>query len=140
MSDTVLFFNHKSMTMILKTLIQDFWDSVGGKPKTRELLAPYVSDEALYQHVEMFEKGFPNYRLKGEDFIEENDKVMVRARFLGTHNGDFNGIAATGKSVDLSFMIVYRMEGGKIAEHWLETNHLELMTQLGVMNKEIEPT
>jgi predicted ester cyclase len=93
----------------------------------------------MFEHVEMFEKGFPLYSLKAEDMIEEKDKVVVRARFTGTHNGDFNGIAATGKSVDLPFIIIYRIEGGKIAEHWLETNHLVLLTQIGVMNKEPQP-
>jgi len=125
--------------MLLKTIIQDYWDTIGGKSKPRELMAPYVSDEALYQHVEFFEKAFPQYRLKAEDMIEEGDKVVVRARFMGDHKGDFNGIAPTGKSVDLPFMIIYRFEGGKIAEHWLETNHLVLLTQLGSMNTEPQP-
>jgi predicted ester cyclase len=62
--------------------------------------------------------------------------VVVRARFNGTHNGEFNGIPARGKTVDLPFIIIYRFEGGKIAEHWLEANHLVLLTQLGVMNTE----
>lgn len=120
--------------MLLQTILLDFWDSLSGKVKTREALQPYVTDEGLYEHVEMFEKGFPQYRLKAEDIIEQGDKVVVRARFMGTHNGEFNGIPATGKSVDLPFIIIYRFEGGKIAEHWLEANHLALLTQLGVMN------
>jgi predicted ester cyclase len=125
--------------MLLKTILLDFWDALSGKEKTRESLQPFVTDEGLYQHVEMFEKGFPQYRLKAEDIIEQGDKVVVRARFMGTHKGDFNGISATGKSVDLPFIIIYRFEGGKIAEHWLEANHLALLTQLGVMNTEAAP-
>ena len=122
-----------------KTIIRDLWTTLSGKEKNREMMAPYVSDEGLYQHVEMFEKGFPRYRLVAEDMIEGDDKVVVRARFLGIHTGDFNGIAATGKSVDLPFMIIYRIEAGKIAEHWLESNHLVLLTQLGVMQREAQP-
>lgn len=98
------------------------------------MLTPYATDEALFQHVEMFEKGFPKYRLKAEDIIEQGDKVVVRARISGTHLGEFNGIPATGRSIDLPFMIIYRFEGGKIAEHWMEANHLALLTQLGVIN------
>jgi predicted ester cyclase len=99
--------------MLLKTVLLDFWDSISGKTKTREMLQPYVTDEALYQHVEMFEKGFPQYRLKAEDIIEQGDKVVVRARFNGTHNGEFNGIPATGKTVDLPFIIIYRFEAAR---------------------------
>ena len=122
--------------MLLQTILLDFWDAVSGKRKTRETLQPYVTDEALYQHVELFEKGFPQYRLKAEDVIEQGDKVVARAHFTGTHNGEFNGIPATGKAVELPFIIIYRFEDGKIAEHWLEANHLSLLTQLGVMNTE----
>ncbi len=125
--------------MLLKTILFDFWDAISGRSKTRELLTPYVTDEGLYQHVELFEKGFPQYRLVAEDIIEQNDKLAVRALFMGTHRGDFNGIPATGKEVTLPFMIIYRFEGGKIAEHWLETNHLALLSQLGVMNTEAQP-
>lgn len=120
--------------MLLQTILLDFWDALSGKAKTREALRPYVTDEALYQHVETFEKGFPQYRLTADDIIEQDDKVVVRARFMGTHNGEFNGIPATGKYVDMPFIIIYRFEGGKIAEHWMEANHLTLLTQLGVMN------
>jgi predicted ester cyclase len=125
--------------MSTKALLQQFWASISGKEKTRALLAPYVTDEGLYQHVELFEKGFPRYSLKAEDMIEEGAKVVVRARFMGTHSGDFNGIPATGKTVELPFIIIYRIEGDKIAEHWLEANNLDLLTQLGVMNTEVQP-
>lgn len=123
--------------MLLQSLLLHFWDAISGKTKTRESLQPYMTDEALYQHVEMFEKGFPQYRLKADDIIEQGDKVVVRARFMGTHNGEFNGIPATGKSVELPFIIIYRFEGSRIAEHWLQANHLELLTQMGVMNAEV---
>jgi predicted ester cyclase len=122
-----------------KTLIQEFWASISGKTKTRESLKPYVTDEGLYQHVALFEGGFPQYCIKAEDMIEESNKVAVRARFIGTHSGTFNGIPATGKTVELPFIIIYRIEGEKIAEHWLEANNLDLLTQLGVMNTEAQP-
>ena len=124
--------------MLLQSILLDFWDALSGKEKTKEMLLPYATDEGLFQHVEMFEKGFPKYRLKAEDIIEQGDKVVVRAHISGTHEGDFNGIPATGRSIDLSFIIIYRFEGGKIAEHWLEANHLALLTQLGVMNAEAQ--
>jgi len=42
------------------------------------------------------------------------------------------GIAPTGKSVDVPFIIIYRMAGGRIAEHWLSIDQMELLKQLGV--------
>ena len=36
-------------------------------------------------------------RYEVNDLIAENDRVVVRWRMLGTHTGDFGGIAASGK-------------------------------------------
>lgn len=122
--------------MLLTSLIHDYFDSFSGKEKTRTSLSAYVADESLFQHIEMFEKGFPLYEIKAEDIVEQGDKVAVRALFAGTHSGEFNGIPATGKTVQLPFIAIYRFEGGKIVEHWLEANHLALLGQLGVMTTE----
>ena len=121
--------------MSYKNLIQEFYtNAINNKVKTRASLAPYVTDEALLDHVDMFESAFPKYSIQIEDMIEEGDKLVVRARFQGKHLGTFNGIDPTGKSVDLPFVIIYRMENNKIVEHWLMANFLEMLTQLGVMN------
>jgi predicted ester cyclase len=125
--------------MLLTSLIHDYFDSFSGKQKTRESVSAYVADESLFQHIEIFEKGFPLYQVKAEDIIEQGDRVAVRVLFTGTHSGEFNGIPATGKTVQLPFIVIYRFEGGKIAEHWLEANHLALLAQLGVMSTEATP-
>jgi predicted ester cyclase len=122
-----------------RAFINAFYENVvNGLDKTRESLAPYVSDEALFQHVELFEKAFPRYSIQIEDFVEQDDKVVLRARFQGTHTGDFNGIPPTGRTVDVPFMIMYRIGDGKIAQHWLEANHITLLSQLGVMEPEAQ--
>lgn len=129
------------MCMSHKAFINAFYENaVNGHVKTRESLAPYVTDEALLQHCEFFEKSFPRYTIQIEDMIEQDDKVVVRARFQGTHTGDFNGIPPTGVTTDVPFLIMYRIEDGKIAQHWLEVNHLTLLSQLGVMESEAQPS
>ncbi len=65
--------------------------------------------------------------------IAEGDKVAVCARFRGTHNGDLMGIAPTGKTVALPFIIVYQVAAGKITGFNLAIDQMELMKQLGVM-------
>jgi steroid delta-isomerase-like uncharacterized protein len=124
-----------------RAFINAFYENaINGLDKTRESLAPYVSDEALFQHVELFEKAFPRYSIQIEDFVEQDDKVVLRARFQGTHTGDFNGIPPTGRTVDVPFLMLYRIEDGKIAQHWLEANHITLLSQLGVMEPETQPS
>ena len=42
----------------------------------------------------------------------------------------FNGVAATGRSVSAPLMIIYRIENGRIARHWLQFDGVALMAQL----------
>lgn len=123
--------------MSLRTFVHDFYENaINGKEKTRELLQPFVADEALFEHVALFEAGFPKYRIAIEEIVEEGNFIVLRAKFHGTHTGTFNGIAPTGKSVTVPFMMMYRIEGGKIVQHWLEADSMQLLTQLGVMRQE----
>jgi predicted ester cyclase len=68
-----------------------------------------------------------------DDVIAEGDKVAVRATFRGTHTGDFMGIAPTQRQVTQPLIIIYRVDGDKIVEHWLSIDMLSFMQQLGVV-------
>ena len=70
-----------------------------------------------------------------EDVIAEGDKVAARLRFRGTHRGEVQGIAPTGRRVDCTGIVISRMEGGKIAEDWANFDDLGMMQQLGVISK-----
>jgi ketosteroid isomerase-like protein len=111
--------------------------AITGRELTSASLAPLGNDPNPFEHIQLFEKGFPGYAIKVDDFIEAGDKVVVRARLRGRHTGNFNGIPATGRRVEFSFIMIYRLEGGKIVQHWLEANHVTLLAQLGVMTAEV---
>jgi len=68
-----------------------------------------------------------------EDLIAEGDKVAARLRVRGTHLGDLNGIAPTGRRVDFTGIVMSRVEGGRIAEDWANFDDLGMMRQLGVI-------
>jgi predicted ester cyclase len=90
------------------------------------------SDEELNEHIVFFEASFPRYALPIDDMIAEGDKVAARLRFEGAHKGELLGIAPTGKEVSVPFAITYRLDGGKIAQHWMSFDRMALMEQLGV--------
>jgi steroid delta-isomerase-like uncharacterized protein len=89
--------------------------------------------EAAKQAAADYRRAFPDLRVTVEDLIAEGDKVVARLRFRGTHRGELNGIAPTGRRVDCSGIVVSRMEGGKIAEDWANFDDLGIMRQLGVL-------
>ncbi len=68
-----------------------------------------------------------------EDIIAEGDRVVVRWTNSGTHVGEFAGIPATGKSFTIAGIDVYRMDGGKMAEHWHVVDQLAMLQQLGLI-------
>ena len=113
-----------------KTLILDYLRTLSGQPKTPELVRQFVSDESLIQHIAEIEEAFPAYELIVEDLIAEGDKVVGRCQFRGVHQHSYAGMQATGKAVAFSVIIIYRIAGGKIAEHWMQLDAMGLMEQL----------
>jgi len=58
--------------------------------------------------------------------------VVARWSCRGTHRGDLNGIAPTGKQVMISGVSIARFADGKMVEGWVNWDALGLMQQLGV--------
>jgi len=68
-----------------------------------------------------------------EDVIAEGDKVVVRWTNAGTNVGDFLGIPATGRAFNIAGIDIYRLEEGKLAEHWHVVDMFAQMQQLGLL-------
>lgn len=103
------------------------------KDRSPAALDRYIAEDELKQHIAMYESVLPGYYLDPEDMIAEGDKVMVRATVRGVHNGPFMDMPPTGKTVAFPLMIIYRLEGGKIAQHWMLVDMLSFMQQIGAM-------
>jgi predicted ester cyclase len=78
---------------------------------------------------------FPDLQFTIEDEFAEGDKVGTRGYLAGTHLGDFEGLAPTGKRVKFAYIDLWRVENGKLAENWAQIDHSELMRQLGLVPK-----
>jgi predicted ester cyclase len=63
-------------------------------------------------------EGFPDLSITVEDVMAEGDRVAARVTMRGTHMGEFQGIAPTGKRVEVMAINMFRISGGKIVEHW----------------------
>ena len=120
------------VSTINRKLVKDYWEAISGKEKTPTLSEVYVSDPELLGHIAFFEAAFPKYELFADDFICEDDKVVVRARFKGEHKGDLMGIPPTSKTVEVPFTIIYQIADEKISKSWLFIDRMELMSQLEV--------
>lgn len=117
-----------------KELIIEYFNAVSGVKKTRQLLEKYVSDQHLIEHIEFFDSVFPAYEIFADEMVAEGNRVVIRARLKGRHEGELNGIPPTYKKVEFPFSISYEIENNKIISHWLIADQMALMEQLGVMN------
>lgn len=61
---------------------------------------------------------FPDLRVAVEDVMAEGDRVAARVTMRGTHRGEFQGIAPTGKQVEIKAIDMFRISEGRIVEHW----------------------
>ena len=73
----------------------------------------------------------PDARYEVDDLIAEGDRVVVRWRLLGTHEGDFGGIAPTGKAIALKGIAIYRLDSGMLMERWVVSDLHGLLEEIG---------
>jgi len=118
-----------------KEFIIAYFNAISGLTKTRELCEQYITDEQLTQHILFFDGAFPRYEMFIEEITGEENRIVVRGRLKGKHEGELNGIPPTHKEVLFPFVIGYEIEKDKIINHWLIADQMKLMEQLGVMKQ-----
>ena len=78
--------------------------------------------------------GFSDREFTIIDALGQGDRLVKHWNFKGTHDGDFFGIPATGKKVDLYGTTLILMENGKIKQEQDFFDNLDFYTQLGLMD------
>ena len=94
-------------------------------------VAAPLNREATKQVVAAHQTEFPDLKHSVDEVIAEGNAVAARWTVYGTHRGDFQGIAPTGKPVNLSGVTVHHLTKGRISETWLSVDNLELLQQIG---------
>jgi predicted ester cyclase len=68
-----------------------------------------------------------------DEMIAEGDRVMVRWKFHGAHQGEFSGLPPTNRPVTYSGINIFHIADGKIVEIWDIYDRLWMWQQLGVL-------
>ena len=66
------------------------------------------------------------------DAFGDGDRVAVRLITKGTHTGEFQGKPPTEKRFEIEAIHLYRIQDGKVAEHWAKRDDVGLASQLGL--------
>ena len=126
-----------------EVLVRRFFEEVdaGDFESVRELVAPDYRDnlagravpatfDELLEVIEIWHQGFPDLSHSLDEVFSKDDKVVVRGRTRGTHEGEFMGIPPTGRSAELTFICIFRIADGRLAERWPQFDFYNWMEQL----------
>lgn len=116
-----------------KEFVRRYLEAISGKPKPDAVLDLYLNDDPLKEHIHAAEAGMPLYELVAEEIIADGDVVAVRGRVRGRHLGEFAGMPASGNLLDFAIFVSYRIANGKIVDHWMLTDNMALMQQIGAI-------
>jgi steroid delta-isomerase-like uncharacterized protein len=90
-----------------------------------------VHGRDTWQHgFELVKRAFPDIEIQIDDLVAVDDKVAVRLTLRGTHQGEFQGIPATGRTISYVSHEFYRVANGLFAEEWICSDMASLFSQL----------
>ena len=92
-----------------------------------------IGPDAVKESVLALCAAFPDGKFEIEDMVSEGDRVAVRFTARASHKGEFRGIAATGRRIEVQGIAIYRISGGRIVERWEMMDRLGLLTQLDAL-------
>lgn len=119
-------FNQGRVELVRELLHADYVNHSPGSPDLPR------GREGVAIVVQALRTAFPDLNYRIDDIVLGDDSVAVRTTLTGTHLGDFFGLAASNRRVEVSQITIERFRDGKIIEHHRVTDELELRRQLGL--------
>lgn len=75
---------------------------------------------------------FPDAHIEPEHMVADDENIAIAYTLTGTHEGDFNGIPATRKKIEVRGVQIGRFANGQIVERWGSSDELGILEQLGI--------
>jgi len=130
---------------LVRRLIATVWDG-GNVDAVDDFLAPDVvrhgppgteaelrGRDAFKQFASAYRAAFPDLNHTIETQIAEGDLVVSRFSMRGTHRGERQGMAPTGRPIAVLGAIIDRVVGSRVVEQWPSYDALGLLQQLEVL-------
>jgi steroid delta-isomerase-like uncharacterized protein len=89
------------------------------------------SREEFKRFDEEYKATFPDAKITVHFVLAEGDKLGAYMTFTGTQEGEMGPFPPSGRTVESKFLGIMRLDGGKIAEMWVEWDNLAMLAQLG---------
>ena len=116
-------FNEGDLDTCVALMGPDFVMNLAGVP-------PMRGPDVWRQGADVIRTSFPDLHARIDDLVAEGDRVAARLTFRGTHQGEFLGVPATGRTVEYVSHEFYRFVDGLVAEEWICSDLASLQGQL----------
>jgi len=125
---------------VVRRFINEY-QTAGRIEVARELLADdFVDHSALpgfspdkrgvINVIEMLRCAFGGLHVEIHDQVADDEKVVTRKTFRGTHTGEFFGVPPTGRPIEFGVIDILAVAGGQLKEHWCQVDFAGLMGQI----------
>lgn len=94
---------------------------------------PSMDRETFEHALAGFNTGFPGYTYEIEDQIAQDNLVFNRLTWRGTHGGEFAGVSATGRPIELTGINLFKIKDGRVVEQRAELDFFGLLQQVGAI-------
>ncbi len=128
---------------VVRRDIEEVWSSEGDL----DTIDDTVTDDFVY-HTSMMEingreeyreiaeetrKMFSDFDMDIEDLLSSDDEVVVRYTMRGTNTGEMMGKEPTNERIEMTGIIIDRLEDGKIRERYENADELGMLVQMGII-------
>ena len=117
----------------VQTLALTCLSAINGLEKRPDTLERYISDAALRERILATEAALPRSELVCRITAAVSDTVVLVGHLRGRHRGDFLGVPATHRMLDIPVVMVLGVEREKIARHWVWIDTTEAYAQMGAV-------
>jgi predicted ester cyclase len=118
-------YNHGATADPAEIFAPDFVGYMPGQPP--------MDRAAFEQFAGAFGIGFPGYTYEIQDQIAQGDIVANRVTWRGVHTGEFAGVPATGRPIELSGINMFKVKDGRVVAQWAELDFFGLLQQIGAI-------
>ncbi len=116
--------------------------NAGNLDVIHEVFAPDVVDhdpapdqgpgpDGFRHFFETLTTAFPDLQVTVDHMVADDENVCIAYQISGTHNGEFQGHAPSGKQVQARAVQIGRFRDGQIVERWGSTDLVTVLEQIG---------
>ncbi len=117
--------NNKDLAAFDELYAPTYVHSDPAQPEIRDLDGMKMFAQTMWET-------YPDFHATLDSLVGDDDLVVKRYTLTGTHQGSMAGEPATGNSIKLTGMTMFRVKDGKIVESWWNYDMMSILQQLGL--------